>query len=63
MYGVSKLAGELFTRNYCEKHYVVRVASLFGVAGASGNGGNFVETMIGKAKMGDELRMVDDADI
>ncbi|MBS7248015.1 MAG: dTDP-4-dehydrorhamnose reductase [Candidatus Jordarchaeales archaeon] len=59
-YGVSKLAGELFTRNYCEKHYVVRVASLFGVAGASGKGGNFVETMIGKAKTGDELRVVDD---
>jgi len=59
-YGVSKLAGELFTRNYCEKHYVVRVASLFGVAGASGKGGNFVETMIGKARKGENIRVVDD---
>lgn len=60
VYGVSKLAGEFFTRNYCERHYVVRVASLFGVAGASGKGGNFVETMIGKARRGEELRVVDD---
>ena len=59
-YGVSKLAGELFTRNYCEHSYVVRLASLFGVAGASGKGGNFVETVIGKARRGEELRVVDD---
>ena len=32
--------------------WILRVASLFGIAGASGKGGNFVETMIrvGKRK-------------
>ncbi|MEN3036703.1 MAG: sugar nucleotide-binding protein, partial [Candidatus Methanosuratincola petrocarbonis] len=40
-YGISKLAGVLFTRQN-ERHYVFRVASLFGSAGASGKGGSFV---------------------
>jgi dTDP-4-dehydrorhamnose reductase len=58
-YGISKLAGELFTmRN--PKHYIIRVASLFGAAGASGKGGNFVETMIAKAKKNEPIRVVDD---
>ena len=58
-YGISKLAGELYTR-WSPKHYVVRVASLFGVAGASGKGGNFVETMIKKAKNNEVIKVVDD---
>ncbi len=58
-YGISKLAGEFFTR-LAEKHYVFRVASLFGVAGASGKGGNFIETMIKKAKNNEEIKVVDD---
>ena len=60
VYGLSKYAGEIFTRNYCEKHYIIRVASLFGVAGASGKGGNFIETMIGKAKKNETITVVDD---
>ncbi len=60
VYGVSKLAGEYFVRDICSKHYVIRVASLFGVAGASGKGGNFVETMIRLAKEGKPIRVVDD---
>ncbi|GAW94057.1 dTDP-4-dehydrorhamnose reductase [Calderihabitans maritimus] len=58
-YGISKLAGELYTRR-CPRHYIFRVASLFGVAGASGKGGNFVETMIAKARRGEKIRVVDD---
>lgn len=30
VYGVSKLAGEVFTRNYSQKHYIIRVASSTG---------------------------------
>jgi dTDP-4-dehydrorhamnose reductase len=45
-YGISKYTGELFTKYISKKYYVIRVSSLFGVAGASGKGGNFVETMI-----------------
>jgi dTDP-4-dehydrorhamnose reductase len=62
-YGVSKYAGELFTKYLSEKYYIIRVSSLFGVAGASGKGGNFVETMISKAKSEYELRVVNDITI
>jgi dTDP-4-dehydrorhamnose reductase len=60
VYGTSKLAGEHLVRQSNVKHYVVRSSSLFGVAGASGKGGNFVETMIRKAREGEALRVVDD---
>jgi len=60
VYGVSKYAGEIFTKNYSQKYYIIRVASLYGKAGASGKGGNFVEFMIEKAKKGEEIRVVDD---
>ena len=39
---------------------ILRVASLFGIAGASGKGGNFVETMIRVAKEKGALRVVSD---
>lgn len=58
-YGISKLAGEFYARQN-KKHYVIRVASLFGVAGASGKGGNFVETMMAKARKGEAITVVDD---
>ncbi len=46
VYGVSKLAGENFIRYGMEKYFIIRPAGLFGVAGAKGKGGNFVETML-----------------
>lgn len=58
-YGISKLAGELYTKQN-PKHYIIRLASLFGVAGASGKGGNFIETMIKKAKKNEPINVVDD---
>lgn len=58
-YGISKLAGELYTKQN-PKHYIFRLASLFGIAGASGKGGNFVETMIEKAKKNEPIYVVDD---
>lgn len=58
-YGISKVAGESYTK-LADKHYIFRVASLFGAAGASGKGGNFVETMIKKARNIEEIKVVDD---
>jgi len=60
IYGVSKYAGELLTRYMHSEHYVTRVSSLFGIAGASGKGGNFVETMIRLAKADREINVVND---
>ena len=58
-YGISKLASEHYTRQN-PKHYIVRIASVFGKAGASGKGGNFVETMITKAKKNETITVIDD---
>ncbi|MCZ7383512.1 MAG: dTDP-4-dehydrorhamnose reductase [Candidatus Methanoperedens sp.] len=60
VYGNSKLAGEYFVRSILEKYYIIRSSSLFGAAGASGKGGNFVETMIKKARNKEEIEVVDD---
>jgi dTDP-4-dehydrorhamnose reductase len=57
-YGISKLAAEFFIRQN-PKFYIIRIASVFGVAGASGKGGNFVETMIKKAKNNETMSVVD----
>ena len=62
VYGLSKYAGEIFTRNFSlpKKYYVIRSSSLYGKAGARGKGGNFVDSMIQKARNGEEIRVVDD---
>jgi dTDP-4-dehydrorhamnose reductase len=60
IYGRSKLAGEKLVRHLCLRHFIVRASGLFGVAGSSGKGGNFIETMLGLAREGEELRVVND---
>lgn len=59
VYGVSKLAGEHLVRAFCRRHFVIRSAGLYGVAGASGKGGNFVETILRLGHAG-PVRVVDD---
>jgi dTDP-4-dehydrorhamnose reductase len=60
LYGVSKAAGERGVRLVCPDSLVIRVSGLFGHAGSSGKGGNFVETVLAKAVAGDPLSVVDD---
>lgn len=60
IYGLSKLQGENFIKKYLNSHYIFRVASLFGKAGASGKGGNFVESIYNKAKNDGKIQVVDD---
>ena len=45
IYGSSKLMGENLIRHELESHFICRVSSLFGEAGSSGKGGNFVEAI------------------
>ncbi len=60
-YGISKEAGEQFLRYVLpESHILVRSSGLYGTAGASGKGGNFVETMLRSARDGRRIRVVDD---
>ncbi len=60
VYGVSKLGGEHMVLSASDRHLVVRTASLFGTAGSSGKGGNFVEAVIRKAREGGPVEVVDD---
>lgn len=63
VYGASKLAGEILVRQAAPRWLIVRVASLFGKTGARGKGGNFIETILAKAKCGEPLRVVNDIQI
>jgi dTDP-4-dehydrorhamnose reductase len=60
VYGASKLAGEYLTRQAARRCLIVRTASLFGKTGARGKGGNFVETIIKKAKAHEPIKVVND---
>jgi len=60
IYGLTKYAGEIFTRNYCTKSYIIRTASIYGTRGARGKGGNFVDWMVEKASRNEVIKVVDD---
>lgn len=60
IYGKSKLTGENLVRHFCLRHFIVRASALFGVAGSSGKGSNFIETMLRLAGERDELKVVND---
>ncbi len=61
VYGISKLASELYVRYMMKKYYIVRTCGLFGIAGCMGKGGgNFIESMLKLAKEKPVLRVVAD---
>ena len=60
VYGASKLTGEYLVRQACARHFVVRTCGLYGRAGSSGKGGNFVETMLRLGRKGEPVRVVAD---
>lgn len=60
VYGISKAAGESAIQYACSRYYILRLCGLYGRAGSSGKGGNFVENMLKRAQAGNPLRVVDD---
>lgn len=60
VYGASKLAGEQLVRQSCPRWLIARVATLFGKAGSRGKGGNFIETILNKARAHERLAVVND---
>ena len=50
VYGNSKLAGEYLVRSTAGSILLIRTCGLYGHAGSQGKGGNFVETMLKKAR-------------
>jgi dTDP-4-dehydrorhamnose reductase len=55
VYGKSKLLGETLARQNCSNHLVLRISWLFGE-----HGPNFIRTIIGAARKGGPLRVVND---
>ncbi len=60
VYGVSKLAGEHFSRSLTSQGLVLRISGLFGKVLCRAKGGNFVTTMARAARDRPEVRVVDD---
>jgi dTDP-4-dehydrorhamnose reductase len=60
VYGVSKLSGEFLLRSTFPKHFIFRVSGLYGYAGSREKGTNFVEMMLGLARQGKPIQVVDD---
>lgn len=59
-YGISKLAGEHLVLIADPRHLVIRTSGLYGVRGSRQKGGNFVLTMLQRAREGQPIRVVDD---
>jgi len=60
VYGASKAAGEWLVQLAHPAALIVRSSGLYGVAGASGKGGNFVETIFRLAREKGAMRIVND---
>lgn len=54
VYGITKLAGENFVRDFARHYFIIRTAWLYG------EGKNFVRTMLNVAKTHEEVTVVDD---
>jgi dTDP-4-dehydrorhamnose reductase len=59
-YATSKAAGEALVRETTDRHFIARSSGLYGSAGSSGKGGNFVETMLRFAAEGRSWKVVAD---
>ncbi|MBM6618242.1 dTDP-4-dehydrorhamnose reductase [Bacillus suaedaesalsae] len=55
IYGLSKLAGECFVRDFHSKYFIIRTSWVFGT-----NGKNFIKTMIELSKQQSQLMVVKD---
>jgi dTDP-4-dehydrorhamnose reductase len=55
VYGWSKLLGETLVREQCPDHFILRTAWLYGLPGP-----NFITAILGRARKGQELMVVDD---
>ncbi|MDE6748017.1 MAG: dTDP-4-dehydrorhamnose reductase [Lachnospiraceae bacterium] len=54
MYGLTKLAGENFVKEFADRYFIIRTAWLYG------DGKNFVKAMLNKSETDDKVRVVKD---
>jgi dTDP-4-dehydrorhamnose reductase len=60
VYANSRLAGEYLVRSKAHRYVLIRTCGLYGKAGSQGKGGNFVETMLKKARNNEAIQVVRD---
>ena len=60
VYATTKLSGEYFAQNYCDKSYVIRVSGIYGKVPCRAKGGNFITTIIKLANEKPEVKVVND---
>jgi dTDP-4-dehydrorhamnose reductase len=60
VYGMSKLAGDLFLKSSLDRFLIIRTSGLFGAAGCWGKGRNFVDIMVGLENSREPVRVVED---
>jgi dTDP-4-dehydrorhamnose reductase len=60
VYATSKLAGEFFVKHNCSRHLIIRTCGLYGDAGRSSKGYNFVDLMIRLQREQQPIRVVND---
>jgi len=60
VYGNSRVAGEYLVRTQAHRYLLIRTCGLYGHAGSQGKGGNFVETMLKKARNNEPIQVVSD---
>jgi dTDP-4-dehydrorhamnose reductase len=60
VYANTKLSGEYFALNYCDRSYIIRVSGIYGKVPCRAKGGNFITTMIKLATEKPEVRVVND---
>jgi len=60
LYAVSKASGETMLQSIWPKHFICRVSGLYGYSGSREKGTNFVEMMLGLARQGKPIRVVND---
>ena len=62
-YGTSKATGEMALRYVWPRHFIIRTGALYGVAGPTGKGENFVQSMLRMASEGESIKVVEDQHI
>ncbi len=60
VYGNTKLSGEYFSLNYCDRSFVVRVSGIYGKVPSRSKGNNFITSILKAAREKPEVKVVND---
>src|SRR5580765_5859532 len=61
VYANTKLSGEYFALNYCDRSYVIRVSGIYGKVPCRAKGGNFITTILKQEHEKLYVRLVNDS--